>query len=189
MKKTWVFTVLILILLAVTACGNSEGKSVDQSRQLLLKEAELYIKLMEMGETEEAKSSSEFIRNLADGEDKKQFLELADLMDQEDVEKVRALHAKLGGEYIEPKTTSNVLTEANDKFAALSIEAAQIYVESVGPVSLENRTDIADLIKSNYLLLSEEQQNDFEELAKFIENDNKDKAIELHQKLKDKYGL
>lgn len=157
---------------------------------VLLKEAEFYIRMAALGKEDEAKSSSENIRKNAEGEDKERFLELADLIDQGDLEKVRSLYAELGGEYIDPKTSSDVdKNEENEKFAALSLEAAQLYIEAETEVSLENRYEIAKLIESNALLLSQEDQAQFEELAKQIKDDNSEEAASLYYSLREKYGL
>ncbi|PAD73931.1 hypothetical protein CHH67_19035 [Paenibacillus campinasensis] len=183
---------LLLIFLTVTACGGgiARNESEDKNRLVLLKEAEFYIRMAALGKEDEAKSSSENIRKNAEGEDKERFLELADLMDQGDLEKIRSVYAELGGEYIDPNTSSDVdKNEENDKFAALSLEAAQLYVEAETAISLENRYDIAKLIESNSFLLSQEDQAQFEELAGKIKDDNKDEAASLYYSLKEKFGL
>ncbi|MGG4090582.1 hypothetical protein [Paenibacillus lautus] len=191
MKKSGTLVLLLLILLTVTACsgGNAQKESEDKNRLSLLKEAELYIRMVELGKEDEANSSSEFIRKMADGEDKEKFIELADLMDQGKVEEVKAMYVELGGEEIPARPSSSQTENTENKnFAIISLDAAQLYIESDTLTSKENRNDIADLINKNSLSLTDEEQKDFRELAGYIQKDDKEKAKELFQELNDKYG-
>ncbi|MGN7761662.1 hypothetical protein [Paenibacillus sp. 22594] len=183
----------LLLVFVLTACGNEQTKIVDERSSIM---AEVEFVLIRGSEKPKDESSIKFIREMSEfienQKDKESFLKIADLLDQEDYEEVEKIYKELGGEIVRPSAKPSkleVLAQDKDKdFAALSLEAAELYIDATFDVEQDSLDEIAALIRKNTVLVKTENQEAFNELADYIENDERSSAESLFLELQEKYN-
>lgn len=183
----------LLLVFVLTACGNEQTKIVDERSSIM---AEVEFVLIRGSEKPKDESSIKFIREMSEfienQKDKESFLKIADLLDQEDYEGVEKIYKELGGEIARPSAKPSkleVLAQDKDKdFAALSLEAAELYIDATFDVEQNSLDEIAALIRKNTVLVKTENQEAFNELADYIENDERSSAESLFLELQEKYN-
>ncbi|GGG13967.1 hypothetical protein GCM10010912_67980 [Paenibacillus albidus] len=181
-----------LLLFALTACGDKSNNIVDDKSSIMA-EVEFALKMESLGKPKD-ESSIKFIREMSEflenENDKRSFLQIADLLEGKNYAEVEKIFKELGGELGPSATPSEreISNEEDDqKFAELSLEAAEIYISATVDAEQDILTEISDMIRQNTVLVKKENQDKFNSLANFIENNERISAESAFNELQGKY--
>lgn len=187
MKRFVYLLAAILMVVIVTGC--KEKHSLDEGA---LDGVELYLKFPDDEyAAQNKKGAVEYIRTMKDElSQPEKFDELANQLELGNLVRAKELYNELGGEPIAPpeKTEYEKKSEQQDKiFGVTNLHAASLYINADFNVSDEDRKHLADIIRDGVVILKDESQDKFIDLADAIEIGDIESAKPLYDELIEEY--
>jgi len=185
---------IVMLAILITGCsgGSQESKNTyfDSDRKVMMLETKHY--LLQYNPFEDnGKRSAESMRIILKNyksEDADKFNEILGFMEKENFDAVSSLYIELGGETVAKRELSDI--EKNNlridkQYGHESLSSAQLYLDDM-TTSL-TRTSISNKITENLVGIKKKSKEDFGQLARYINLDDRKRAKQIYDSLCEMY--